>query len=81
MSELRLFYKQTCPYSKMVLSFIDKHHLEDKIEFVDIKADPKNEAELVEKTDKTQVPCLFIDDSPLFESVEIIKYLSEQFVN
>ncbi|MGO4987691.1 glutaredoxin family protein [Gallicola sp. Sow4_E12] len=80
MADLRLFYKETCPYCKKVIRFIEKHELDDKIEYVNIQEDPKNEEELVEKGGQGMVPCLFIDGKPMYESSDIIDYLDENYV-
>lgn len=80
MADLRLFYKETCPYCKKVIRFIDKNDLGDKIEYVDILADPKNEEELREVGGQAMVPCLFIDGKPMYESGDIIDYLDENYV-
>ncbi|MDU3124732.1 MAG: glutathione S-transferase N-terminal domain-containing protein, partial [Finegoldia magna] len=46
---------------------------------VDIKADEANEKYLIEKGGQDQVPCLFIDGKPMYESMDIIKFLDEKF--
>ena len=35
--------------------------------------------DLKEKTGRTQVPCLFIDDVPMFESADIIAWLKKNY--
>ena len=62
--DLKLYYKETCPFCKKVLRFIEKKGIKD-VELVDIKAD--------------EVPCLFIDGKPMYESMDIIKFLDEKF--
>lgn len=49
------------------------------VELVDIKADEANEKYLIEKGGQDQVPCLFIDGKPMYESMDIIKFLDEKF--
>lgn len=76
--DLKLYYKETCPFCKKVLRFIDKKKIEG-VELVDIKADEANEKYLIEKGGMDQVPCLFIDEKPMYESMDIIKFLDEKF--
>lgn len=52
----------------------------DKIELRDINENKDYEEELLKKGKKIQVPCLFIDEEPLYESMDIIAYLDKNFV-
>ena len=79
LKEYKLFMKETCPYCKKVLRFIDKYNL-DEIELVDIKKEEGAEEYLIEKGGQDMVPCLFIDGEPMYESSDIIKYLKEEFL-
>ncbi|MBS6927431.1 MAG: glutathione S-transferase N-terminal domain-containing protein [Finegoldia magna] len=76
--DLKLYYKETCPFCKKVLRFIENKKIEG-VELVDIKADEANEKYLIEKGGMDQVPCLFIDEKPMYESMDIIKFLDEKF--
>lgn len=49
------------------------------VELVDIEADEANEKYLIEKGGMDQVPCLFVDEKPMYESMDIIKFLDEKF--
>jgi len=71
MFDLVLYYYPTCPYCRKVTKFIDKHDLEE-IELKNINQDEEAEAELIEVGGKRQVPCLFINGKPLYESNDII---------
>lgn len=71
---LKLYYFESCPYCQIVLEFIDNHDLE--IEQVDIHENPSEGKWLRETTGKGQVPCLFIDEKPMWESRDIIAYLA-----
>lgn len=79
MFELKLYYYPTCPYCRKVTRFIDKNDL-DQIELKNINQDQEAEAELIETGGKRQVPCLFIDDEPLYESDDIINWLKSNVV-
>ena len=76
--DLKLYYKETCPFCKKVLRFIENKKIEG-VELVDIKADEANEKYLIKKGGMDQVPCLFIDGKPMYESMDIIKFLDEKF--
>ena len=76
--DLKLYYKAECPFCKKVLRFIEKKNIQG-VELVDIKADEANEKYLIEKGGMDQVPCLFIDEKPMYESMDIIKFLDEKF--
>ncbi|WP_300410573.1 glutaredoxin [Lagierella sp.] len=81
MDKLELFIKESCPYCQKVMRFIDKYNLKDKIEIKDIVKDEANKNRLVEEGGKNQVPCLFIDGKPMYESSDIIDYLKENLVD
>lgn len=72
--KLELFKFDTCPYCRRVMSFIEQQGRTD-IEYRDIHASEENRARLVEIGGKQQVPCLFIDGEPLYESMDIINWL------
>ena len=69
-----LYIKGTCPYCKKVLNF-----LKEKGVSIDVKdiSHEKHKNFLMEHGGKTQVPCLFIENKPLYESDDIISLLDE----
>lgn len=71
--KLELYYMPSCPYCKRVTEYINKQHLD--IPLIDISKVPGARQTLVRKGGKSQVPCLFINDKPLYESLDIIKWL------
>ncbi len=77
MKELKLYYFSTCPFCKKVLKFIDRNNLNDQIIYKNIHEDLEAKRELKEKGGKEQVPCLFINGEPLYESNNIINWLKE----
>lgn len=79
MDNLILYYYPTCPYCRKVTRFIDKHNL-NQIELKNISQDQEAEKELIKNGGKKQVPCLFIDDAPLYESNDIINWLQNNLV-
>ena len=75
---LELYYKAECPFCQKVLNYMmDNCQIKD-VELVDIKERNNNE-DLIKRGGKDQVPCLFIDGKPLYESDDIIKYFKENF--
>ncbi|SDK99447.1 glutaredoxin family protein [Halanaerobium congolense] len=79
MFDLVLYYYPTCPYCRKVTRFIDKHDLEE-IELKNINQDEEAEAELIEVGGKRQVPCLFINGKPLYESNDIINWFKSNLI-
>ena len=71
---LVMYSSRSCGYCGRV-----KRHLE-KLGLVvttrELQGGPSVREELIEKTGRGQVPCLFIDDQPLFESADIMEWLS-----
>lgn len=72
--KLELFKFDTCPYCRKVMKYIEKEGRTD-IEFRDIHKDAENLKTLVQVGGMNQVPCLFIDGEPLYESLDIIDWL------
>ncbi|PUU87640.1 MAG: glutaredoxin, partial [Halanaerobium sp.] len=77
--DLVLYYYPTCPYCRKVTRFIDKHDLEE-IELKNINQNEAAETELIKVGGKRQVPCLFIDGEPLYESSDIINWLKSNLI-
>ncbi len=75
--KLELFKRDTCPYCVKVQMFIEELGVEDQITQLDISKDPAARKRLVEVGGKQQVPCLFIDGKPLYESNDIISWIEE----
>ena len=73
--ELVLYYKPTCPFCRKVLDFMNEDGIE--LPMRDIVADEDARQALIDVGGKQQVPCLFIDGEPLYESNDIIQYLRD----
>jgi len=73
--QLLLYYTPTCPYSMKVVRFLNSIH--KKIALVDVRNNPQAKRELIEYGGKSQIPCLFIDEKPLYEADKIIDWLSK----
>lgn len=72
--QLILYHMPSCPYCLKVRRYMEAHDIE--IPLRDITADPAARDQLKRVGGKVQVPCLFIDGTPLYESDDIIAYLS-----
>ena len=70
---LVLYKFDSCPYCWRVQKVVAQ--LELDVEMADVRTDPARREELRSKTGRTQVPCLMIDDVPLFESRDIVVWL------
>ncbi len=75
MEKLTLYYTPYCPYCKKVLNFLEDKNVE--IELKNINEDIEAKKELKEEGGKGQVPCLFIEGDPLYESDDIVKWFEE----
>lgn len=79
MPSYELYKKDVCPYCQKVMKFMKENHVEGVV-MKDIIEDPKNQEDLVKRGGMDQVPCLFIDGDPLYESDDIIQYMKENLV-
>ena len=82
MSEvLELYYYPECPYCQKVLRALDGLGAEvvDAVALKDIHADESARQTLIAVGGKQQVPCLFIDGLPLYESDDIVAWLRRRF--
>lgn len=74
--KLELYIFDTCPFCRRVIGEINKSGRDD-ITFYNILKDDEAKNRLIEVGGKKQVPCLFIDGKPMYESGDIIKWLEE----
>lgn len=72
--KLELYLMETCPFCRKVMNEISASGRTD-VTTRDIIKDPDSHAALIQFGGKDQVPCLFIDGSPLYESDDIIAWL------
>ncbi|MCB9676055.1 MAG: glutaredoxin [Alphaproteobacteria bacterium] len=71
--ELLLYKYDSCPYCRRVAHAVGQLGLD--VPTADILMDRANRDALIAKTGRSQVPCLFIDGQPLFESADIVAWL------
>lgn len=74
---LELYIKDGCPFCHKVLSFMKKNDIELPLHNISRSEEDLNH--LVEVGGERQVPCLFIDGAPLYESGDIVAYLAKEF--
>ena len=70
---LELYYSPYCPFCVKVLNAMKS--IDISVELKNIDEDQDATRKLVEIGGKRQVPCLFIDGKPMYESDDIIAYL------
>ncbi len=70
---LALYKFDACPYCRRVQRVLDTLDLD--VEMRDTRLDPAHRQALFARTGRTQVPCLFIDGEPMFESEDIVVWL------
>lgn len=70
---LELYIMPGCPFCRKVLSYMERRAID--IPLRDITANPNDRSTLQNVGGKVQIPCLFIDGKPLYESDDIIAYL------
>ncbi len=72
--KLELYMFETCPYCRKVLNEISAQGRTD-IVYCDIHKSAEHRSTLINTGGKEQVPCLFIDGKPMYESDDIIAWL------
>jgi len=74
---LALYKSDRCPFCFRVYRAIDR--LGVNVEYRDVRVEPRWKSDLLERTGRTQVPCLFVDGEPMFESLDIVRWLERSF--
>ena len=72
--KLDLYMFSTCPFCRRVLAAIDAQGRTDVV-LHDIHKSTEDRQTLLQVGGKEQVPSLFIDGDPLYESLDIIAWL------
>ncbi|MCP4920685.1 MAG: NrdH-redoxin [Proteobacteria bacterium] len=71
----RVLYKfDACPYCVRVM--VKAKELGLELDMRDTRRDRAHHEEMVKRTGRTQVPLLFVDDQPLWESADINAWLT-----
>ena len=77
--KLEYFYFSSCPFCMMVDRVI--RELDIKVEYKDIMSSQESLNRLVADTGRRTVPCLYIDNKPMFESSDIMDWLKKNEAN
>ena len=73
--KLHLFSARYCPFCVKVEQVLRKHNI--SIETTHLEEAPQARVELMEQGGKSQVPCLKINNTYLYESDDIIDWVTE----
>lgn len=73
MNKLQLYYFDGCPYCRKVINFLESENI--AVTYKNIHIDAEANKELQRIGGKNQVPCLFINGKPLYESDDIIAWV------
>lgn len=74
--KLELYYTPYCPFCIRVLSSLKNLGIEDKLILKNTQSDSSCRDFHFKTTGRNTVPCLYIDNKPMFESSDIIDWLS-----
>lgn len=77
MSELKLYYLENCPFCIKVLDYLENENIDIEIDLIELNKVDDARKFLKEHGGKVQVPCLFIDGDPLYESEDIIDWFKK----
>lgn len=72
--KLELYMFDTCPFCRRVLNYLAESGRTD-VELHNIHKNEADRQRLIEVGGVEQVPCLFIDGVPMYESLDIIDWL------
>lgn len=61
------------------MAVIERHKI--KVSYLDIYENTNNMQKLMMITGRKTVPCLFIDGQPMFESLDIMKWLEDNLAS
>ena len=78
-TKLDLYYYDSCPFCKIVLKTIKDLNL--LVDLKNIHLEESNLKKLLKDTGRRTVPCLYIDNEPLFESLDIVAWLNKNADN
>ena len=77
MKKLELYYFDECPYCQLVLEAIERLKLTRQVAMKNTRREPGFREKLMKDTGRTTVPCLYIDGKPMFESRDIVRWLTD----
>jgi glutaredoxin len=77
MKKLALYYYDECPYCQIVISALRETKLTEHVTMNNIRKVAAHREKLMNDTGRSTVPCLYIDDKPMFESRDIARWLHD----
>ena len=77
MKKLALYYYDECPYCQIVIRTLHEMKLTEHVTMNNTRQVTAHREKLMKDTGRTTVPCLFIDDKPMFESRDIARWLHD----
>ncbi|OED36171.1 glutaredoxin [PVC group bacterium (ex Bugula neritina AB1)] len=77
MSQPVLYTLEECRFCHKVLDYLKEKNISVTVK--DINKDQESREHLMAIGGKTQVPCLILDDKPLYESLDIIDWFEKNW--
>jgi len=74
--KLELYYHDYCFFCQRVLAKIKQLDI-NSIQLKNVLQNPEFRKYHIESTGRSTVPCLYIDDIPMFESIDICEWLEK----
>ncbi len=74
MKDVKLYTTESCPYCILVKDFIAENNIEG-VEIVDVTYDAKGKRDVLMLGGKMQVPMLYVNETALYESKDIVEWL------
>jgi glutaredoxin len=71
---LNLFFFPECPYCRLVTDKIEQLGIKN-IQYSNTRTNDAFREKLIKDTGRSTVPCLYINDKPMHESSDIVKWL------
>lgn len=75
--KLELYYSEYCPFCQVVLAEVKFSNLSEYMTLTSTQNDQAAAQKHFETTGRRTVPCLYIDEKPMFESRDIIDWLKK----
>ena len=75
MEKLELFISDFCPYCDIVTNYLKDKDFDVEIKHIN---EAENRERLIEVGGKTQVPALFVDGEPMYESSDIVQWFKDR---
>jgi glutaredoxin len=75
--KLELYYYPQCPFCHRILQKVEALGLQNSIVLKNTNQDSAARSFHLKTTGRSTVPCLYIDDKPMFESSDISAWLEQ----